>query len=83
VLVTGCQTGACEYRLGNQWVEARIAGEREPHLRVNVPRERVAIVWAGPHERDALVQGLERFRASLVALDERQRPRAIARAANV
>jgi coenzyme F420-reducing hydrogenase delta subunit/ferredoxin len=83
VLVTGCQSGSCEYRLGNRWLEARIAGEREPHLRVNVPRERVAIVWAAPHEQDGLAQALERFRASLAALDERQRPRAIARAANV
>ncbi len=83
VLVTGCQSGNCEYRLGNRWVEARIAGEREPHLRVNVPRERVQMVWAGPLEQDLLVQALARFRASLAALDERHRPRALARAANV
>jgi coenzyme F420-reducing hydrogenase delta subunit/quinol-cytochrome oxidoreductase complex cytochrome b subunit/NAD-dependent dihydropyrimidine dehydrogenase PreA subunit len=83
VLVTGCQSGSCEYRLGNRWVEARIAGAREPHLRVNVPRERVQMVWAGPLEQDLLVQALAQFRAALAALDERHRPRALARAANV
>ena len=82
VLVTGCQSGNCEYRLGNRWVEARIAGEREPHLRVNVPRERVQMVWAGPLEQEVLVQALARFRASLAALDKRHRPRALARAAH-
>jgi coenzyme F420-reducing hydrogenase delta subunit len=82
VPVTGCQSGSCEYRLGNRWVEARIAGEREPHLRVNVPRERVQMVWAGPLERDLLVQALARFRASRAALDKRDRPRALARAAH-
>ena len=30
VLVTGCRDGDCTYRLGNQWVAARLAGTREP-----------------------------------------------------
>jgi ferredoxin len=33
VLVTGCREGGCEFRLGPQWMQARLAGMREPHLR--------------------------------------------------
>ncbi|MBL8539813.1 MAG: hydrogenase iron-sulfur subunit [Betaproteobacteria bacterium] len=82
VLITGCQSGSCEYRLGNRWVEARLAGEREPHLRMNVPRERVRIVWANPVDREALVQALAGLRASLDRLDAGQRPRALTRIAH-
>ncbi len=82
VFVTGCQPGSCEYRLGGRWVEARLAGEREPHLRVNVPRERLRVVWAGPVEQEALAQALANFRASLAALDAGRRPRALPRVAH-
>ena len=76
VLITGCQTGDCEFRLGNQWMEERIAGEREPHLRANIARERIRVVWAGAGERGMLVQALSKFRASLLAVsaDGKRRP---------
>ena len=45
VTVSGCRPGACEYRLGGAWTEARIAGTREPHLNTRVPRERVRLHW--------------------------------------
>ena len=32
VIIEACPPGACEYRLGQRWTEARIAGSREPHL---------------------------------------------------
>jgi ferredoxin len=32
IVVAACAPGACEYRLGRGWTEARIAGSREPHL---------------------------------------------------
>ncbi|MFY9315658.1 MAG: hydrogenase iron-sulfur subunit, partial [Burkholderiales bacterium] len=47
VLVTGCPGGACDYRFGQRWLEERFAGAREPHLRANVPRERLRVAWAG------------------------------------
>lgn len=48
VLLVGCVAGDCYQRLGADWTERRLAGQRDPHLRQRVPRERVATVWAGP-----------------------------------
>lgn len=79
VLVTGCRQGDCLYRLGNRWVEARMRGEREPHLRSNVPQERVRIAWAGPQDEQRLSRELDAFRQSLRGLEPqgagRGRPR--------
>ncbi|MBI2311699.1 MAG: hydrogenase iron-sulfur subunit [Betaproteobacteria bacterium] len=70
VLITGCRDGDCLYRLGNRWVEDRIRGERQPHLRINVPRERVRIAWADRQDLAGLKRELEAFRTSLAALSE-------------
>ena len=45
VTVAGCRPGACEYRLGASWTEARAAGTREPHLNATVNRGRVLLRW--------------------------------------
>ncbi|MCL4801416.1 MAG: hydrogenase iron-sulfur subunit [Burkholderiales bacterium] len=68
VLVTGCAEDGCYYRHGNTWMAQRIAGEREPHLRVSVPRERVRVVWAAAGERARLAAALDGFRRALAAL---------------
>jgi coenzyme F420-reducing hydrogenase delta subunit len=68
VLVTGCREGDCTFRLGNRWVGERMGGAREPHLRANVPRERLRIFWAGPAEGELLAEDLARFRQRLQAL---------------
>lgn len=47
VVIAGCRESDCEYRLGDRWLEARIAGLREPRLRASVPRARIAIAWSG------------------------------------
>lgn len=65
VVVTGCQSGGCYFRLGNRWMEERIHGEREPHLRNRVDRERVKIFWAMPTDAAALARELEAFRTEL------------------
>ncbi len=75
VLVAGCAGGACDFRLGMQWTEERLAGAREPHLRANVPRDRVRISRAATP--GALKAELEGFRADLV--DTYQRGRGVAR----
>lgn len=51
VRITGCAPDDCEYRLGNRWIDARIAGTREPHLNPNVARERLHTGWVGAKER--------------------------------
>jgi len=67
VLVTGCRDGDCAYRLGNRWTEARLSGAREPHLRANVPAERVRIAWVGRNDVPALATEVAAFRAALAA----------------
>ncbi len=69
VLVTGCRQGDCVYRLGERWVEQRLAGEREPHLRANVPRERVRVAWYGRGDAGGLARELAEHRAGLRLLD--------------
>jgi coenzyme F420-reducing hydrogenase delta subunit/ferredoxin len=65
VLLTGCRDGDCEFRLGQRWVEERISGVREPHLRVAVPRNRVSVAWVGRGDDDALRLAVDEFRAGL------------------
>jgi ferredoxin/coenzyme F420-reducing hydrogenase delta subunit len=65
VLITGCREGDCAYRFGNKWTEQRLAGEREPHLRAHVPRNRIQIAWANGGEEADLARSLAMFRAAL------------------
>jgi ferredoxin/coenzyme F420-reducing hydrogenase delta subunit len=41
VAISGCAEGDCYYRLGGDWMQQRIDGERDPYLRKRVDRERV------------------------------------------
>ncbi|MGB8314072.1 MAG: cytochrome b N-terminal domain-containing protein [Aestuariivirga sp.] len=47
VVVAGCSDNSCYNRFGPRWTNDRLAGTRDPHLRGRVPRERLAVVWAG------------------------------------
>jgi quinol-cytochrome oxidoreductase complex cytochrome b subunit/coenzyme F420-reducing hydrogenase delta subunit len=62
VLVTGCAGKDCCYRIGNLWTEKRFHGEREPHLRTRVARERVHVHMAGHESLDALRHEVEIYR---------------------
>jgi coenzyme F420-reducing hydrogenase delta subunit/ferredoxin len=66
VLVTGCRDNDCAFRLGNRWVEERLDGKREPHLRPVVRRERVRVAWTGG-DGHALRATLRSLRADLSA----------------
>jgi len=44
VLVGACAEGDCEFNSGEELTRARLAGEREPHLRASVARERLRLV---------------------------------------
>jgi quinol-cytochrome oxidoreductase complex cytochrome b subunit/coenzyme F420-reducing hydrogenase delta subunit len=65
VLVSGCRAGGCEFRLGQRWAQARLAGAREPHLRAAVPREAVATAWADAGDEGALHGALNELRSRL------------------
>lgn len=68
VLIATCRRGECVYRLGDTWLEERLAGGREPRLRPSVARERVRLTEAGPGEEAALAGALAGFRAALAAI---------------
>jgi quinol-cytochrome oxidoreductase complex cytochrome b subunit/Fe-S-cluster-containing hydrogenase component 2/coenzyme F420-reducing hydrogenase delta subunit len=68
VLLTGCAEGVCRHRFGIAWTEARLAGERDPHLRARVPRERLVTHWAGGRDHGALEQAIREFAARLEGL---------------
>ena len=65
VLVAGCREAGCEFRLGQRWSAERLAGEREPHLRASVPRERVATAWGDAGDEAALHTALTQLRERL------------------
>ena len=66
VLVSACQDGGCAYRLGQRWTAQRLLGTREPHLRTNVPGDRLATVWADTGDTDTLRSALDALRARLL-----------------
>ncbi len=68
VLVASCREGGCEFRLGERWTTERMAGRREPHLRAQVPPERVERVPAGPGDEGILSRAVQRLRERVQTL---------------
>ncbi|MBI5720272.1 MAG: hydrogenase iron-sulfur subunit [Burkholderiales bacterium] len=68
VLVAACDEGGCEFRLGEQITLERLAGAREPHLRAQVERDRVELVFAGRGREAALADAAARLRARVARL---------------
>lgn len=48
VLLTGCASGNCYHRIGNDWLEERIVNLRQPHVRSSIVRKRISSLWTGP-----------------------------------
>jgi ferredoxin len=67
VLMAGCAEEDCFERLGNRWTDERIAGQRDPHLRDRVDRDRVAVSWASPVQQHRTRETLSQFRQELRA----------------
>ncbi|MDO8597407.1 MAG: cytochrome b N-terminal domain-containing protein, partial [Sulfuricaulis sp.] len=65
VLLTGCVAGDCFQRLGVEWTEQRLQGQRDPYLRGRVPRERLVTAWVGPADQAKLACELAAFRERL------------------
>jgi ferredoxin/coenzyme F420-reducing hydrogenase delta subunit len=68
VLIAGCATEDCYERLGQRWTEARIANQRDPHLRDRVSRDRVAVSWDSPAQLRQVQRSLAQFRGHLRSL---------------
>lgn len=67
VLLAGCAAGDCHYRLGDEWLRQRLAGQRDPYLRSRVDRNRVEVVNSHASSHRARRRALEEFRARLAA----------------
>jgi len=65
VVITGCREGECHHRIGNVWVDGRMARERDPQLRRRVPEERLLKAWAAPTDRRKLLSEIETFQVQL------------------
>jgi len=65
VMIAGCAPGDCLHRLGDRWVEQRIASQRDPYLRERVDRDRIATTWSSPVQGGSLTESLRQFRAQL------------------
>jgi coenzyme F420-reducing hydrogenase delta subunit/ferredoxin len=66
LLLLGCEDGNCNYRLGAEWLEARVARERDPRLRKRTDTSRIAIGWLAPWSNISdPAKKLDAFRTSL------------------
>jgi len=70
VFLTGCHKGNCYNRFGRRWMDARLAGERDPYLRARVPRERIAICWASAVQGKTLAQQITAFHERLKTMQD-------------
>lgn len=66
VLLAGCRSRECHFRLGDRYTEERIAGRRDPALRARVPRDRVRVSWRGTTDRRGRLADVADFRAVLL-----------------
>ncbi len=62
VFVTGCREGDCFQRFGNTWTDARIAGEREPHLLKRTDKSKIVAFWGARSESDQLAESVKNYR---------------------
>ena len=69
VFLTGCGDGFCYNRFGIAWTAARLAGERDPHLRARVPRERLTTLWLGRRQDAELKRAVDEFASRLAGLE--------------
>jgi ferredoxin/coenzyme F420-reducing hydrogenase delta subunit len=68
VFLLGCRAHDCHYRFGVEWMDQRLASERDPYLRARVPRERVATYRGGWVTQAEIAGEINAFRARLRAL---------------
>lgn len=65
VFVSGCKTGDCDYRRGNEWFTGRMAGFRPPVVKKSIDRARVRFATLSAVERNELLAELGEFQKAL------------------
>ena len=70
VLLLGCDSGDCSYRLGAEWTEQRIARKRDPNLRRRIDTNKVALGWLSPWcDAGDAIDMHRQFQSSLAAAE--------------
>jgi ferredoxin/coenzyme F420-reducing hydrogenase delta subunit len=66
VVIVSCAPGQCHYREGTDWLEQRLAGEREPKLRADkVDHSRIHVLGLDPTRKKELVRRAAAIRAGV------------------
>jgi len=73
VFIAGCREHDCNYRLGNQWMQERLARKRDPYLRERIPAERYTQCWAGVSGYQHGLTQLQQFQRQVAGLTPLQR----------
>ena len=74
IVLAGCASGDCYYRLGDTWTSQRLSGERDPYLRQRVDRARLRHFHLRETSARHRNKRLEEFKAALAELP-RNEPR--------
>lgn len=69
VFITGCRSGDCYHRLGNEWMEKRFDGSRQPILRRRADRARIKVFRAAATDSRKLHRELEEFKQHIKQLN--------------
>jgi len=70
VFLAGCEGGDCDFRLGIEWTQGRVARQRDPHLRKRIDQRRIALGWDDTWSRTVRpAKKLAAFREALLALN--------------
>ena len=72
VFITGCRTGDCYYRLGNEWLDQRFEGRRKPALRQRAKRDRITVYRAAETDIAKLRRRLAEFQRDVAALKQEE-----------
>ncbi|MDH5368389.1 MAG: hydrogenase iron-sulfur subunit [Gammaproteobacteria bacterium] len=71
VFITGCRTGDCFFRYGNEWVDERFDGNRQPILRKRADRSRIKVFRAAATDSKQLHKELDEFQNHIKSLNEK------------
>ena len=71
VFITGCRTGDCFFRYGNEWMDERFEGNRQPILRKRADRSRIKVFRAAATDSKQLHKELDEFQNHIKSLNEK------------
>lgn len=70
VVVAAGRRGGCMYRLGDRWLEERLARQREPHLRARISAERLLPLFVSASDVSTACSAISDFKQRLRTLSD-------------